>query len=321
MEQKSTIPIISVVIPVKNGAGTIRPCLEGIFSQTVADKLEVIIIDSGSTDGTLQILQEFPVNVINISPESFNHGLTRNIGAGVANGEIIVFTVQDAIASDPRWLETLTGHFSDPEIAGVCGQQAVDHHPAQNPLQWFRPTGPSETRRVKDLDFRSLSPRVQYELCRWDNVNAAYRSTALFEIPFRQTSFGEDALWAKDALEAGKSLVYDYRARVWHYHHQSFSFYFRRSYIIFYMDFRNFNYLQPGQSFLSIVPRIMVNVFRMPLPLKQKKYWSWYNLNLALAKLLAKMTFRALKFIEGENGVDWGLKVICQVIPQGRQRN
>ena len=321
MENGSYKPLVSVVIPVKNGAATIRECMQGIFSQTLAGKTEVIVIDSGSNDGTMEILKEYPVIVRSIRPEDFSHGNTRNLGASLASGELIVFTVQDAVPAGNTWLETLIKHFEDPSVSGVCGQQIVAHDPAKNPLQWFRPASLPEVRRVKVENFSSLPNKTKHQMCRWDNVNAAYRRSTLRSIPFRNVSFGEDALWAHDALQMGHTLVYDYNARVFHYHHQDFSFYFRRSYIILYQDYRYFNFIQPG-SFLPLnILRTFYSLFRMKLPFKQKVSWANYNLKLILARSLARWTFRGLVIFTGKNGIDRGLRAFCGQIPQGRQNN
>jgi len=85
--------LISVVIPVKNGGKTIKECLDGIFTQSLAHMVEVILIDSGSTDNTLDIARKYPVQITRIHPSAYNHGETRNLGAEIAKGEFIVYTV------------------------------------------------------------------------------------------------------------------------------------------------------------------------------------------------------------------------------------
>src|SRR5260370_10015594 len=89
------MPLTSVVIPVKNGCGTIGACLEGILAQNLRDHLEIIVIDSGSTDGTLELLARYPVQVHQISPEEFNHGETRNLGARLAQAQFVAMVAQD----------------------------------------------------------------------------------------------------------------------------------------------------------------------------------------------------------------------------------
>ncbi len=85
-----TKTLISIVIPVKDGISTIKQCLDAIFAQTLIDQTEVIIIDSGSTDGTLDIINLYPVRLYQIPPGTFNHGATRNYGVSLTKGEFVV---------------------------------------------------------------------------------------------------------------------------------------------------------------------------------------------------------------------------------------
>ena len=139
-------PLISVVIPIKNEPSEVAACLEGIFRQTLRDQLEVIAIDSGSPQVTLDLLAGYPVRLHQIPPSEFNHGETRNLGVKLASGEFVVMTVADAVAGNERWLEQMLQHFDDPRVMGVCGQQIVPHDIDKNPLQWFRPVSKPEWR-------------------------------------------------------------------------------------------------------------------------------------------------------------------------------
>jgi rhamnosyltransferase len=131
---------ISVVIPVKNGASWLDACIQGIMSQTLFYKTEIIAIDSGSTDDSLAVLNKYPVRIYQIAPAEFNHGLTRNYGVELSRGEYVVMTVQDARPADDQWLEKLLKGFSVAEnVAGVCGSQIVPHDRDKNPVDWFRP--------------------------------------------------------------------------------------------------------------------------------------------------------------------------------------
>jgi rhamnosyltransferase len=131
--------LISVVIPVKNGDSWLRETIPAILDQELDGAIEIIAIDSGSTDDTLSVLSKYPVTVVSIEPEEFNHGLTRNIGANLAKGKYLVMTVQDAKPSSRFWLQQLMDGFLDDTVAGVCGQQIVPHHFDKNPVEWYRP--------------------------------------------------------------------------------------------------------------------------------------------------------------------------------------
>ena len=87
----------SILLLTKNDAPNVSSCLNAIYSQKYNDPFEVIAIDSGSTDGTLDVLRRFPLQLRQIPPESFHHARTRNLAAGCANGEVLVFLSQDAI--------------------------------------------------------------------------------------------------------------------------------------------------------------------------------------------------------------------------------
>lgn len=102
---------VSVVIPVKNGAEYIDEVLQSVFSQTCNFDYEVIVIDSGSTDRSLEILKEYDVKLIQIKPEKFNHGLTRNFGVENSQGKFIAFLTQDATPVNDRWLQNIVDPF------------------------------------------------------------------------------------------------------------------------------------------------------------------------------------------------------------------
>lgn len=315
---------ISVVIPVKNGMQTLPACLDGIFSQTMKDRLEVVIIDSGSTDGTLELLKKYPVRIHHLDPKEFNHGETRNLGVNLAHGKFVLMTVQDAWAATNDWIEKMYSHFTDPEVAGVCGQQIVPEDKSKNPLQWFRPEDeaiPYAFQFKNPEKFFALSGKEQHQYCNWDDVNAMYRKNVKLQLPFRKMMFSEDTLWARDALAKGLKIVYDYRARVNHYHHQNFNFYFKRSYIILYQNYKFYNYIRfPKNPFMKSL-QIIVRLLRMnELTIKEKIKWINYNLKLVLASWSASIIFALNAWFRGIKGVERSQKYFVGYPPQGTQR-
>lgn len=315
-------PTISVIIPVKNGISTLKSCLDGIFSQSLKDSLEVIIIDSGSTDGTLDLLSEYDVKVHNLPPAEFNHGDTRNLGVKLAKGEFIVMTVQDATPVDDKWIEKMLKHFDDPLVAGVTGQQVIPHDPEKNPLQWFRPVSDPVPRKIyfpEPEKFTSLSGKEQHALCCWDDVNAMYRKSIKEKIPFQRISFSEDALWARDALSKGYAIVYDYNARVYHYHHQNYKFYFKRNYTMLYQNYKFFNYLKLPPFVLTHVLKIFYRLSKEQISFKEKVKWLFYNLKLVCAQWSATFVFFLSSKLFGIKGVEKTHKYFCGLPPQGIQ--
>lgn len=290
MKDQKDQPLISVVIPVKNGAATLASCLEGIRAQTLGDRLEIIVIDSGSTDGSLELLSHYPVKVHRIPKEEFNHGETRNLGVRLARGAFVAMTVQDARPVDNRWLERMVKHFDDPKVAGVCGQQVVPHELDKNPLQWFRPYSQPVLRKVSfanPADFKNLPPTEQVMLCGWDDVTAMYRRSALLEIPFRRVNFSEDAIWARDALAHGLAIIYDYSAKVYHYHSETFLFRFRRQFTSRYQLHVYFDYLTLPPSLIMDLTRCAFRSAKRRISPEHRFKWFLYNARLHTANWAA----------------------------------
>lgn len=314
-----TPPLISIVIPVKNGAPWLEKLFQAIHRQTLAPRTEIIAIDSGSTDGSLAIIQRYPVRLLSIDPASFDHGLTRNLGAEAANGEYIVMTVQDALPADDRWLEKLLAGFENEKIAGVCGQQIVPHEPAMNPVQWFRPV--SSAGRVtwsfaEPASFLSLPPETRRSVCGWDDVNAMYRKEALLNLPFRKTTFGEDAQWAQDALLKGYSIVYNDEARVYHYHHEDAVFCFKRTFTELYYAYRIFGAKPTEKPWLRPMLSAARLLMKEPrIGLREKFRWLRYNYQLSSAGRRAVREFNS-SLAKGENFLDSRHSQLCGIAPQ-----
>lgn len=313
-------PLISVIIPVKNGGSWLNETIPAILKQELDGTIEIITVDSGSTDDSLSILSKYPVHIISIQPEEFNHGLTRNLGASHAKGKFVVMTVQDAKPVSRLWLQQLLEGFTDDTVAGVCGQQIVPRQLDKNPIEWYRPISKPEIRKyhfpVTEV-FRQLSPQDQLALCRWDDVNAMYRKDLLMLIPFRKTDFAEDALWARDALMAGYAIVYNPAAQVEHYHQEDFQFAFKRNFIIWYHFYKYFGAL-PVQSsrFIRFLIVIKLLMREKKIPFSQKMGWLKYNYNNQRA--VAKSNEIIIKSLR--NGRDEQLddyyRQISKLIPQ-----
>jgi len=278
------MPSIDVVIPVKNGMPEVRACIEGLQRQTLRVN-RIIAIDSGSTDGTDAYLAAQPgVELLRIERARFNHGLTRNLGWQHADAELVFYTVQDARALAPDLLETMAEGFADPGVAGVCGQQVVCPDPRHNPVEWHRPVDPPRDRRFRMPDaatFDACSPLQKRDMCAWDNVVAMYRRDALASIPFREVSYGEDMLWAADALRSGSTLLYRPAAQVCHFHLEDRDVVLRRTLSVLFFRHRHFGYRYPRPDFTVVdLARILRTVcFGADIPLQRRYGWLRYNIN------------------------------------------
>ena len=310
------IPTISVIIPVKNEGTKIRACIEGILSQTIP-VTEIIVIDSGSTDDTLSILKEFSiVKVIEIPGSEFNHGATRNLGVRNATGEFLLFTVGDARAYDNLWIEhMLKGFDGDDNIAGVCGLQIVPHERDKNPAEWFRPA--SKPQIVKHVyteeEFNALTPFEKKVACSWDDVTTMYkRDIMLNKVPFQPTTYGEDILWAKDAIRAGYAIVYNTAARVYHYHLEDGEFTFKRSFTVIYHWYKLWDYVTEVPEFNLMYYLKLANVLRKAEGLSASEKIKWWKYNLELKAAIKKAIVEFHKSLQaGEDNLDKRHTELC----------
>lgn len=217
---------ISIIIPVKNGmADGVEKCFAGIFSQNSQYAFEIIAIDSGSTDGSLELIKSFPdVRLIQIKPEEFGHGKTRNLGAREANGEYLVFLNADAIPANNKWLDNLLGGFAgDEKIAAVYSRhlpKAGCHLYMVRDLETVLPPKRIIRTEIKHHKFMSFS-----------TVSAAIRREIWEVIPFDdQILIAEDQDWAKKIMDGGLKIVYEPNSEVYHSHNYSLKELFRVKY-------------------------------------------------------------------------------------------
>lgn len=255
---------ISVVIPVKNAKKTIYECLKGIFSQKTKFSFEVIIIDSGSTDGTLQIIKQFPVKLIQIKPEEFKHSTTRNLGALNSSGIYLVFLNADAAPADENWLDSLIGELVRSEsIAGAYSRQLPRPGCYAFVKKGIREDFPENTHIVKSEDFARAVEKKNYllqkKLILFSTVSGAIRKDIWQKYPFDdRLNFAEDQAWAKKALESGYSIGYAADSKVYHSHNYSFRQWFKIKYI----DFLTFNIIfdRVFYHFVFVLPRMFYNL-------------------------------------------------------------
>ena len=208
--------MLSVVIPVKDGGEGFRLCLAAIADQATDEEVEVIVVDSGSTDGTQEVARSMGARVHEIPAAEFNHGETRNLGARLAGGEIVVYTVDDALPVDASWLTSLTDPIrNDPSLAATFGR----HIPNEDapPHQAFYIEQRYGTRPKTHTAESAANLPVAEVL--FSNVSSAIRRDVLGEIPFAaDIVISEDAEWCARALQAGHSVAYVPDAVVRHSH-------------------------------------------------------------------------------------------------------
>jgi rhamnosyltransferase len=229
---------ISIVIPTLNAGPLLERLLAGLAEQAGAFETEVIAIDSGSRDGTLERLRAAGAIVLDAPPGTFNHGDTRNRALDHASSELAVLLVQDAVPAGSHWLTALVQPLlADPAVAGSFGRQRpwpdasrlTSHYHAR----WVaaQPAG----RTVGPLSrtaFDRMSPMERHLTCAFDNVCSCIRRSVWQQHRFRQAAIAEDLEWGMQVLLAGHKLVYVPDAEVWHSHERSARYELQRTYLV-----------------------------------------------------------------------------------------
>jgi glycosyltransferase involved in cell wall biosynthesis/GT2 family glycosyltransferase len=220
---------ISVLMPTWQGAEFLERVLTSLARQRCALEWDFLAIDSGSTDGTLEILarhaRTFPVplRVESIDKVEFDHGDTRNLLASRSRGDLLVFLTQDAIPSDPDWLAQFAANFADVGVgAAYCRNIARPDARASTAILSAGDPGYATQRREVRLpppeEYARLSAHEKRILYNFNDVASAVRRELWELYPFPRTWFGEDVLLSRALLEAGWTVVYDAAATVEHSH-------------------------------------------------------------------------------------------------------
>lgn len=228
-------PRVSIVILTKDGAETLPGVLHAIWQQRFAGGLEVVGVDSGSTDGTVAILKDRVDRFVAIPPAEFNPGLTRNLGAEVATGELVVLLVQDAEPQSEHWLTALTAPlYADLAVAGAFARQVprADAGTLTRACYRRRAAASSEpfiSEPMTESEFDGLTPAERHHRCVFDNVCSCIRRAVWKRHPFAETPIAEDLGWAKEVLLSGHRIAFAPDAVVAHSSERSVRDEFRRT--------------------------------------------------------------------------------------------
>lgn len=201
-------PRCSIVIRAYNEEKLIGRLLTGITQQNVED-VEIILVDSGSTDDTVKIAKGFPVKIVSIQPEKFTFGYALNQGIQASNAALIVIASAHVYPIYPDWLEQLLAPFSDEKVALVYGKQRGNASSKFSEHQIFSRWFPDESQS------HQLHP-----FC--NNANAAIRRSLWEKQPYDETLTGlEDLAWAKWAMDEGYKIAYSAESEIAHIHDET----------------------------------------------------------------------------------------------------
>lgn len=202
-----SVPLISVIIITKNQKHYLQKTLKVLRKQIIPD-FETIIVDSGSTDGALELYRKFPCRLVNLPSHNFSYANAFNQGAKKARGKILLRLSGDAIPGDRFFLQNMSQGIEDPKVAGICGSYVTLHHKS---LEY----------KVIHLFLQSFKKRVFFKQpfpitggC------LAIKKSLWQKHHFNETiGYGEDLEWLFWALKQRLGFIYEPKA--WAYHEHS----------------------------------------------------------------------------------------------------
>jgi GT2 family glycosyltransferase len=215
---------VTVAIPVRDGGELLARTLAALQRQTVAH--ELLVCDSGSTDGSVARARDHGARVLEIAPGDFSHGGTRNLLMAEAVGAHVALLTQDAEPAHESWLERLLAGFElSEDVALVYGPyRPREHASAAVRIElegWFASLSPDGGPRLDRLEEHERTLAAS-ELIGgrgfFTDANACLSRAAWERVPFREVPYAEDRVLAIDMLRAGYTKAYMPGAAVLHSH-------------------------------------------------------------------------------------------------------
>lgn len=201
---------VSVTLLTHNAGPLLARVLEAVRTQETRRSIEIVAVDSGSTDGTPAVLAHYGARVIEVPPCEFNFGLTRDRVFEEARGRIVVCLSQDAVPAHGRWLENLIAPVDSGAYAASCGRSVPDPQRGFAQFPWegnglFYFT--REMRTFARKYGRGLS-----------NANSAVRREVWERLRFGEQIIGEDFRFQTKLHASGYEIAFPDGAEVWHHH-------------------------------------------------------------------------------------------------------
>lgn len=220
-------PKASVIVPTLNGGAIYHELLDRLTRQKTDFEFELVVVDSGSRDDTVERTRALPfARVVEIDKSQFQHGRTRNLAASHAKGDFLLFLTQDALPADNFWLYNFIHSMERfPEAMGAFGA-----HYAHRDATTF--TRMEMRQHFAGFNAHPLLYNKHLDIARWNapdrgfhqllhfysDNNSCMRRSAWEAMPYPEVDYGEDQLWAYDAIKRGWSKLYCPNAIVYHSH-------------------------------------------------------------------------------------------------------
>ena len=218
---------ITIIIPTYQGFSWLGETLPALRQQKYSGQVTILAVDSGSTDGTVDLLKQFGAKVISITQAQFSHGYARNLAVKNAATPLVVFMSQDVLPVGTDWLEKLVALLDDPAVGAAHVRQLP--RPGATPLETFfqQELYPPKNKRLtwKPGERMTLSKMF------FSNVCSVARRELCLRFPFPEDIImSEDQAFARSLLQAGYQIIYSGDITVFHSHHYSLETLFRRNF-------------------------------------------------------------------------------------------
>lgn len=290
---------VTIAIPTKNAGNLLRRVLSMVFLQQTDYEYEVICVDSGSTDNTLNIIKDFPCKLFEIPPESFGHGKTRNYAASKGTGKYIVFITQDAVPASKYWLQNFIDAMElDHQIAGgfgihytYPGCNIFDERDIKRHFENFGSKTTIYELNRTNLDQYKTDEGFRHKMAFFSDNNSCVRRSVFEKFPYKDVDFAEDQIWAKEMLERGYKKVYCPEAPVFHSHNFKLSTYFKRYYDE-YKGLYNLHGFQISSNWIKLIlhmtKQILIDIkyvlIQGDMNINKRLFWIWYAIRRDFSK-------------------------------------
>ena len=285
---------VTVAIPVLNGGARFGELLAAVRRQSVA--CELLVADSGSTDGSIELARGYEATVVEV--ERFSHGGTRNVLMERAHGEHVAFLTQDAVPSDSLWLARLLDAFALAEDVALVYGRSRPRSDAPVPVAreldaWFASLA---ARQLVDRDQAARGPSPETF---FSSANCAVARWAWERVPFREVPYAEDQALALDMLRAGYAKAFAPDAAVMHSHAYPPLAQFRRSFDEWraLRDIHGFvQPLAPLSTLMDIQSQVRADVRAGSGPLRSLRHWTIRALGAAAGSRADRLPVRARRW-------------------------
>lgn len=211
LKREESVPFTSIIIPVFNAEKTIQRCLYALLEQTYPEeRYELIVVDNGSTDRSVEMIRKFPVKFFS-EKRAHNSYMARNCGLSYTKGEIIAFIDADCIA-EKNWLKNLIEPFQD-ERVGVVAGEILSYEPA-NLIQGF----------YAFSNFLAQENKVKGNISAIATANIAVRREIFDTVGYFDEKFrwgGDNDFGIRIQKETNYLIQFAKNARVYHFHRAS----------------------------------------------------------------------------------------------------